>query len=352
MSRHAPKLDDPRWAALRARDPDADGSFWYSVKTTGVYCRPSCGARAARPENVAFHATIADAERAGFRPCKRCKPDQPPAAERVAAQVAQLCRLIESSEEVPKLQALANHLGMSPSHTHRIFKATTGVTPRAYAATHRRNRVREALHSKATVTEAMYEAGYNSPGRFYEESNDLLGMTPIKYKRGGARLEIRFAVGQCSLGSILVAASRRGVCAITLGDDAEELTHDLERRFPRATLIGADADFEDLVSKVVALIDDPTLPTSLPLDIRGTAFQQRVWSALTAIPAGSTRTYSDIAKAIGQPKAARAVAQACAANALAVAIPCHRVVRTDGSLSGYRWGIARKRTLLERETGK
>jgi AraC family transcriptional regulator of adaptative response/methylated-DNA-[protein]-cysteine methyltransferase len=338
-----------RWAAVRARDASADGTFVYSVKTTGVYCRPSCAARPARPENVEFHDTPAAAERAGFRACKRCKPDQPPLAERQARQVAELCRLIESSDQVPTLEELASHAGMSAFHTHRLFKAVTGVTPRAYAAAHRARRVRGELAARRTVTEAIYGAGYNSPARFYEQSNALLGMTPSSYRAGGSDHEIRFAIGACTLGAILVAATPRGVCAILLGDDPEALAHDLERRFPRAQLIGADPEFERLVAQVVGLIEQPRLGTRLPLDIRGTAFQQRVWRALSRIPAGKTASYAEIASRIGAPRAVRAVAQACAANALAVAIPCHRVVRTDGELSGYRWGVERKRALLDRE---
>jgi AraC family transcriptional regulator, regulatory protein of adaptative response / methylated-DNA-[protein]-cysteine methyltransferase len=341
---------DPRWAAVAARDAGADGTFFYSVKTTGVYCRPSCAARPARPENIGFHPTAAAAERAGFRPCKRCKPDQAPLAERQAAQVGELCRLIERSHEVPSLEELASHAGLSVFHTHRIFKAMTGVTPRAYAAAHRARRVQAELGKRDTVTEAIYGAGYGSNGRFYEESNELLGMTPTKYRAGGVDLRIRFAIGECSLGSILVAATERGVCAILLGDDPEELVHDLERRFPRADLIGADAGFEQLVAKVVGLVERPRVAVELPLDVRGTAFQRRVWQALRNIPVGSTASYAEIANAIGAPKAIRAVAQACAANALAVAIPCHRVVRPDGDLSGYRWGVERKRALLDRET--
>jgi len=341
--------EDPRWAALRARDASADGTFFYSVKTTGVYCRPSCAARPARPENVAFHATAADAERAGFRACKRCKPDQPPRAERQAQQVAALCRLIERSDQVPTLEELASHAGLSVFHTHRLFKAITGVTPKAYAGAHRASRVRGELRARPTVTEAIYGAGYSSSARFYESSNAVLGMTPSKYRAGGSDLEIRFAIGECSLGAILVAATARGVCAILLGDDPEALSHDLEQRFPRARLVGADAAFEQLVAQVVGLVEQPRIGTRLPLDIRGTAFQQRVWKALRRIPAGKTASYAQIATRIGSPRSVRAVAQACAANALAVAIPCHRVVRTDGDLSGYRWGIERKRALLDRE---
>jgi AraC family transcriptional regulator of adaptative response/methylated-DNA-[protein]-cysteine methyltransferase len=345
----AATVDDPRWAAVVARDPTADGKFFYSVKTTGVYCRPSCAARAARPENIEFHLTAADAERAGFRPCKRCKPDQPPRAERHAARVAELCRLIETAETVPSLEELANHAGLSPHHLHRLFKAVTGLTPKAYATAHRAQRMRTELERSSTVTEAIYSAGYSSNGRFYEKSNQVLGMTPTNYRAGGANTEIRFAIGECSRGSILVAASRRGVCAILLGDDPDALARDLQDRFPRADLIGGDARFEQLVAKVVAFVEAPGLGLDLPLDVRGTAFQQRVWQALREIPAGATVSYAEIAKRIGAPKAVRAVAQACAANALAVAIPCHRVVRNDGGLSGYRWGVDRKRALLDRE---
>jgi AraC family transcriptional regulator, regulatory protein of adaptative response / methylated-DNA-[protein]-cysteine methyltransferase len=337
------------WAAVRARDASADGTFVYSVKTTGVYCRPSCAARPARPENIAFHDTPAAAERAGFRACKRCKPDQPPLAERQAAQIAELCRLIERSEQVPTLDELASHAGLSAFHVHRMFKAVTGVTPRAYAAAHRARRVRGELKSRGTVTEAIYGAGYNSSARFYEQSTALLGMTPSRYRAGGTDTEIRFAIGACTLGAILVAATGRGVCAILLGDDPEALAHDLERRFPRARLVGADPAFEQLVAQVVGLVEQPRLGAKLPLDIRGTAFQQRVWKALSRIPAGKTASYAQVASRIGAPRAVRAVAQACAANALAVAIPCHRVVRTDGDLSGYRWGVERKRALLDRE---
>lgn len=338
---------DPRWAAVVARDPAADGRFFYSVKTTGVYCRPSCASRTARPENVTFHLTAVAAERAGFRPCKRCKPDQP--AGQQAARVAELCRWIERAEQTPSLEMLAQHAGLSPWHLHRVFKAVTGLTPRAYAAAHRVQRVKTGLRYGVTVTEAIYSAGYNSNARFYEHSNAVLGMTPTRYRAGGADMAIRFAIGECSLGAILVAASARGICAILLGDDPDALAHDLQDRFPRAELLGGDAGFERWVAQVVGFVEQPRLGLDLPLDVRGTAFQQRVWQALQKIPAGTTASYSEIAQRIGAPKSVRAVAGACAANALAVAIPCHRVVRTDGGLSGYRWGVARKRALLDRE---
>jgi AraC family transcriptional regulator of adaptative response/methylated-DNA-[protein]-cysteine methyltransferase len=251
---------------------------------------------------------------------------------------------------VPTLQQLALHAGLSAYHLHRVFRSVTGVTPKAYAAAHRARRMRHALDRGDTVTQAIYDAGYNSSGRFYEESNRVLGMTPTAYRAGGADTAIRFAVGECSLGSILVAQSDRGVCAILLGDDPDVLAQDLQQRFPQATLIGGDAAFERLVAQVVGFVEAPALGLDLPLDVRGTAFQQRVWRALRDIPPGQTASYAEIAQRIGAPKSVRAVAQACGANALAVAIPCHRVVRHDGALSGYRWGVQRKHALLERES--
>ncbi len=342
---------DSRWAAVVARDAAADGKFFYAVKTTGVYCRPSCSARLARPENVQFFATRAQAEGAGFRPCKRCKPDQPALGAQHAGKVAEICRLIEAAETPPTLDELARRAGLSAYHFHRVFKAATGLTPRAYAAAYRAKRIRNELRRSRTVTAAIFDAGYNSNGRFYESSDQVLGMTPSRYRAGGADTRIRFAVGECSLGSILVAASDRGVCAILLGDDPEALARDLQDRFPRAELIGGDRDFERIVAKVVGFVEAPGLGLDLPLDVRGTAFQQRVWQALRKIPAGSTASYTEIARRLGLPRSVRAVAQACAANPLAVAIPCHRVLRTDGALSGYRWGVERKRALLEREAG-
>ncbi|MCM5570350.1 bifunctional DNA-binding transcriptional regulator/O6-methylguanine-DNA methyltransferase Ada [Burkholderiaceae bacterium FT117] len=347
----AATVADPRWAAVVARDPEADGRFVYSVATTGVYCRPSCAARRPRPENVAFHAGPADAERAGFRPCKRCRPDRPSLAEAHATMVARLCRTIEGSGQAPTLEALAREAGMSPHHLQRVFKAIVGLSPRQYAAAHRAQRARERLGASGSVTDALYDAGFGSSGRFYENSNELLGMTPTAWRAGGANTEIRFAIGQCSLGAILVAATGRGVCAILIGDDPDELARDLQDRFPRATLVGGDAAFEKTVATVVGFVEAPRLGLDLPLDVRGTAFQQRVWQALREIPPGSTASYTEIAARIGAPKSVRAVAGACAANALAVAIPCHRVVRNDGGLAGYRWGVARKRALLEREAG-
>jgi AraC family transcriptional regulator of adaptative response/methylated-DNA-[protein]-cysteine methyltransferase len=348
-ARAAATLADPRWGAVLARDGARDGSFLYSVASTGVYCRPSCAARTPRPENVEFHLDPAAAERAGFRACKRCRPTEPSLASERAQRVAELCRFIDDSASAPTLAELSRRSGLSAYHLHRVFKACTGITPRQYVAARRAERVRHELTQGVSVTSAIYGAGFNSNGRFYATSNEVLGMTPTSYKNGGKNRVIRFAVGQCSLGAILVASSERGVAAILLGDDAASLVRDLEDRFPRAELIGGDGAFEQLVARVVGLVEAPGLGLDLPLDVRGTVFQERVWQALAQIPAGATASYADIARSIGAPRAMRAVAQACAQNPLAVAIPCHRVVRSDGSLSGYRWGIERKRTLLERE---
>lgn len=342
--------DDQCWAAVLARDPAADGYFVYAVKTTGVYASPSASARRPRRENVVFFANAADAEAAGYRANRRAAGDRQDAAARRSALVAQACRLIEAAETPPSLQALAGQAGVSPFHFHRLFRQETGLTPKAYAAGHRARRLRQALNSReTTIADAIYDAGFNANSRFYETSDARLGMWAKDYRRGGEGAQIRFAVGQCSLGAILVAQSQRGICAIFLGDDAETLVRDLQDQFPRAELIGGDAAFEQLVAQVVGLVENPTLGLNLPLDVRGTAFQERVWQALRDIPPGETASYAQIAERIGMPTAARAVAQACGANRLAVAIPCHRVVRRNGSLSGYRWGVARKRRLLDRE---
>jgi len=335
-----------RWQAVVGRDRRADGQFYFSVATTGVYCRPSCGARQPRRENVAFHETTEAAERAGFRPCKRCRPDE---TDRQAAAVAEACRFIEQAETPPSLTELADAVGMSQFHFHRVFKAATGVTPRAYADAERARRVRAALDTSETVTEAIYDAGFNSNGRFYASAPGRLGMTPTRFRKGGEGETVRFAIGQTSLGAILVAATIKGIVAIQFADDPDALLRDLQDRFPKARLVGGDAKFEALVAQVVGSVENPSAGFGLPLDVRGTAFQQRVWQALREIPTGKTVSYADIAERIGAPKAVRAVAGACAANDIAVAIPCHRVVRNDGALSGYRWGVERKRALLDRE---
>ncbi|ERL52023.1 bifunctional DNA-binding transcriptional regulator/O6-methylguanine-DNA methyltransferase Ada [Halomonas huangheensis] len=341
---------DWRWQAVVQRDAAADGAFVYAVLTTGVYCRPSCPSRTAKRENVSFHHTPAEAEAAGYRPCKRCRPDLVTSGAPVVALIEQVCRIIEQADKPLGLTELADRVGLSPSYLHHRFKAVTGLTPRGYARAHQARRVREALADPSRdVTEAIHGAGFSSSGRFYENADAMLGMTPTAYKRGGQNAAIRFAVGDCSLGAVLVACSERGVCAILLGDDPGTLVDNLQDQFPGAELDAGGSDFEDWVAQVVGLIDDPSVGIELPLDIRGTAFQQRVWQALREIPVGVTASYTEVAERIGSPTAVRAVARACAANPLAVAIPCHRVVRQDGGISGYRWGVERKRVLLDRE---
>ncbi|WP_017906512.1 bifunctional DNA-binding transcriptional regulator/O6-methylguanine-DNA methyltransferase Ada [Pseudomonas asplenii] len=349
-SRQASSVEnDPRWQAVLNRDASADGDFVYGVRTTGVYCRPSSSARRPRPENVEFFDNAELAEAAGYRPSRRAAADQTSTHQQQVALVTRACQLIEASQSTPSLSPLAEQLGLSPFHFHRVFKAHTGLTPKAYAAAHRAGKLRTQLARAGSVTQALYDAGFNASSRFYEASDAVLGMKPSDYRAGGSNSEIRFAIAQCSLGAILVAQSTRGVCAILLGDDPQALARDLQDKFPKAEFIGDDAGFEQLVAKVVGFVEAPAIGLDLPLDLRGTAFQERVWQALRTIPVGSTASYAEIAKMIGAPKSFRAVAQACGANSLAVAIPCHRVVRSDGDLSGYRWGVERKRQLLDRE---
>ncbi|NIL24826.1 bifunctional DNA-binding transcriptional regulator/O6-methylguanine-DNA methyltransferase Ada [Yersinia mollaretii] len=340
---------DPRWAAVLTRDKAADGQFVYAVKTTGIYCRPSCPSRQAKAEHIEFFADNHAAEQAGYRACKRCQPTQLPLAQQHAEKISRACRLIEQAETPLKLDELAAELNLSAFHFHRLFKAMTGLTPKAYANATRSARVRTQLVGGGLVTDAIFDAGYNANGRFYAQSNQLLGMTPTRYRNGGRGVTLRFAVGESALGAILMAKSELGICAILLGDSPGPLVQQLQDKFPQAELIGGDAEFEQWFAQVVGLVEAPQFGLDLPLDIQGTAFQQRVWQALREIPAGETASYADIAAKMGSPKSMRAVAGACAANILAVAIPCHRVIRQDGALSGYRWGIDRKRRLLEKE---
>jgi AraC family transcriptional regulator of adaptative response/methylated-DNA-[protein]-cysteine methyltransferase len=340
---------EQHFASIIARDPRADAAFFYAVKTTGVYCRPSCAARPPRPENVSFFVTGAEAQAAGYRPCKRCKPDQPPRAEREADAVASACRIIESAEEPPALAALAAAAGLSPFHFHRMFKAVTGVTPKAYAAQHRDTRVKTALRTGSSVTEAIYDAGYNSSGRFYAGATSRLGMGAKVFRAGGAGEVICSALAPCAFGFVLVAATQKGICAISLGTSSQSLEAELRARFPKADFQTPAPEFAATVKRIAAFVDAPGQGLSLPLDIRGTAFQQRVWAELVKIPPGQTATYTQIAARIGAPKSVRAVGSACAANPLAVAIPCHRALRKGGALAGYRWGLEAKRKLLETE---
>jgi AraC family transcriptional regulator, regulatory protein of adaptative response / methylated-DNA-[protein]-cysteine methyltransferase len=340
--------EDGRWAAILRRDRAADGAFVFAVRTTGIYCRPSCPARHALRRNVLFFPTCEAADRAGFRPCLRCKPKER-SDQRQADMIAAACRALEA-DEPPGLDRLAATAGLSRFHFHRLFKAATGVTPKAYAKARRADRVRDALAANASsVTDAIYAAGYNSNSRFYESAPTMLGMTPNSFRDQGSGAEIVYGIGRCSLGKILVARSDKGICALMLGDDATMLEEEIRTRFAKAKSIKGDAEFSDLLSAVVAFVDQPAKTFDLPLDIRGTLFQQKVWAALRAIPPGETASYAEIAKRIGAPASTRAVAQACAANKIAVVIPCHRVVRSDGALSGYRWGPDRKRALLDKE---
>lgn len=357
MSRQAATLrkrdsatdDDPRWQAVLTRDGSLDGKVYFAVQTTGVYCRPSCGARTPKRANVSFFSSADAAEAAGFRPCKRCRPNGAGKAETEAALVAAACRSIEAAETPPALRELAAAAGLSPHHFHRLFKAVTGVTPKGYTEAQRRARVQASLRSTGSVTAAILDAGYNSPARFYEAAGSALGMSPKAYRSGGSGIVLTYGVAPCALGQVLVAATGTGIAAILLGDDRETLERDLANRFPKAELIRGDRAFGTTLARVVQVVEDPSAGLKLPLDIQGTAFQQRVWAALRQIPPGATVTYADVARAIEQPEAVRAVACACAANPIAVVIPCHRVVRADGGLSGYRWGVTRKRKLIERE---
>ncbi|WP_246116909.1 bifunctional DNA-binding transcriptional regulator/O6-methylguanine-DNA methyltransferase Ada [Denitrobaculum tricleocarpae] len=345
------RSDDARWTAVLARDEGAEGRFWFSVMTTGVYCRPSCAARQPRRENVAFYDHRADAERAGFRPCKRCRPDLPPRAERHRDLVAAACRSLSDAETPPGLAELAADAGLSPHHFHRIFKAAIGVTPKQYAAARRADRMKRALRSGVSVTEAIYDAGFGGNSRFYEQADARIGMTATTFKKGGEGMSIRYATAHSWLGPVVVAATERGICAILFGENERGLKSDLHARFPGAVFEPAEpgSDFQQWIDDTLAFMKAPEAQFSLPLDIAGTAFQEQVWQALRRIPAGQTASYADVAQAIGKPKSVRAVAQACGANPVAVAIPCHRVVRSDGGLGGYRWGLERKKDLLARE---
>lgn len=341
--------DDARYDAVRRRDRSADGQFWYSVLTTGVYCRPSCAARLARRENVGFHASPEAAERAGYRACKRCRPRDESADAPALAVVEDARRALESADEAPRLGELAARAGLSPFYFHRLFRKHVGMTPRQYAAASKLDRASARLREGASVTTALHDAGYGSSGRFYEEGAAALGMKPSDVRRGGVGIVIRATVTRCSLGRLLVAATERGVCAVLFGDGDGALRSELAARFPSAAVEDGDADLAHLAARIANLVDDPTRPRDIPLDLVGTAFQLEVWRALREIPIGETATYAEIARRIGAPRAVRAVGAACGKNPVAVVVPCHRVLRGDGALGGYRWGVDRKRDLLARE---
>jgi AraC family transcriptional regulator of adaptative response/methylated-DNA-[protein]-cysteine methyltransferase len=339
------------WSAVLSRDEGAAGAFVFGVVTTGIFCRPSCPARRPKRQNLRYFGTAAEARRAGFRPCKRCVPDGVSPHERQAEIVRQVCRQIEAAEDMPSLTDLSRDAELSPFHLHRLFKRVTGVTPKAYSAAVRARRMRGGLAAAGSVTEAIYEAGYASSSRFYESADEILGMAPRQYRAGGKGVRMDYAIGRSWLGAVLVGATTRGICAILIDDGEAALIAALRARFPAAEIAPATVDFADRLAEVLAMIEQPQMADRLPLDILGTAFQQRIWHALRTIPYGKTATYVDIAQHIGAPKAVRAVAGACAANPIAVAIPCHRVIRADGNLAGYRWGLKRKQMLLAREAG-
>ena len=337
------------WTAVENRDAVADGSFFYGVRTTGVYCRPGCASRRPLRRNTAFFETTAAAEAAGFRACKRCRPADGSAASRHLAAIEKACALLRTSETVPSLGELADAACISRFHFHRVFKQITGVTPRDYARSHRLGRLGEKLDAGQPIASSIYASGFGSSSRAYEAAPAALGMTPGTRRRGGSGETIRFVTVATPLGWALVAATERGICMTALGDDRDSLVEALRQRFPAAAVIAEDAGLKEWADRIVRFITAPDQNLDLPLDIRGTAFQARVWRALQKIPLGKTASYSEIAAALGQPKAVRAVAQACAANKLALIVPCHRVIRTDGDLGGYRWGLERKRALLARE---
>ena len=364
MSRKTPtaKQDKPgskayssnwqRWQALVRRDPRAEGRFVYSVHSTGIYCRPTCPSRLAARTNVAFHGTAAEAKAMGFRPCKRCRPDEDFQNSRQITAIKKACELISNTDSKPDLSALAEKAGFSRFHFQRLFKRLVGVTPGQFAAACQTRRVQGTLRSAGSVTDAIYEAGFSSGSRFYEKTNARLGMTPARYRAGGSNVAIRHAVANTPLGLVLVAATDQGICSIRFGDSRSGLEDELKKEFPNANFAGADKVLLGWVKSVVRQIRQPATNLNLPLDARGTAFQHQVWEALRTIPPGQTRSYTDVAHQLGKPAAVRAVARACATNPVAVVIPCHRVLGRDGSLRGYRWGMERKRKLLDREMAR
>ncbi len=344
--------EEGRWQAVLARDAEADGAFVYAVLSTGVYCKPSCPSRKPQRQQVLFFPMPEVAEQAGFRACRRCLPDKPTVREPMTEVIQQVCRYIEANidgERPLTLSDMSSHVGVSPYHLQRTFKRVMGITPRQYAEAYRLGQLKTRLKEGDNVTRALYDVGYGSSSRLYERAGSELGMTPAAYGRGGPQTRIGYTIVDCQLGRLLVAATERGICAVSLGDADTALEAVLAEEYPASQIGRDDGKLGEWVGAILSYLGGQLPHLDLPLDIKATAFQRRVWQELQSIPYGSTRSYSQIASALGQPKAARAVAQACASNPVALAIPCHRVVREDGNLGGYRWGVERKEALLSRE---
>jgi AraC family transcriptional regulator of adaptative response/methylated-DNA-[protein]-cysteine methyltransferase len=344
--------DVDRWKAVVDRENSADGCFYYAVKTTGIFCRPSCSSKLPNCENVEYFLSCQEAQASGYRACKKCRPTGTSVKEETEQKIIKACRIIENSNAVPKLVDLAKKVGLSSYHFHRLFRKYVGVTPKQFASIHRSKRLSDSLKSNDSITEAFYEAGYSSSSGAYNKNQDQLSMKPKEYKSGGVAITIYYGVIECILGWIIVAATDRGICSIEFGDDPAVLPQQLQDRFPKGTIIKAGPGFTNLIEKVVNFIKTPSDNFKLPLDIQGTAFQQQVWNILRQIKPGQTMSYAEVAEKIGNPNAVRAVATACASNKLAVVIPCHRVISKDGRLSGYRWGVERKKMLLDNEKKK
>lgn len=341
-----------RWQAVKDKDKRAAHAFYYAVKTTGIFCVPGCASRRPKQENVEYFNSTSAATTAGYRACKRCRPDDPVHSGIASDRVVATCRTIEQAEEAPSLEELASSVGLSPSHFQRLFTEHVGISPKQYAGAVRDSRVRKALEDGSPITQAIYDAGYGSASRFYERSGKVLGMPPNVYKKGGKGMMISYGVAQSFLGLIMAAFTENGICSIEFGESETALHEALISRFSEATILPGGPELETALSEVVAFIQSPEKGLDLPLDIQGTAFQQRVWRELQNIPAGETRTYSEVAESLGMPESVRAVASACARNRLAVVIPCHRVLRKGGELAGYYWGLERKKALLENESNE
>lgn len=345
--------DEGRWNAVLVRDARCDGSFVYAVRSTGIYCRPSCPSRRPRRDRVAFFATTESARRAGFRSCRRCRPDERPGPAAHVELVGRICRYLENGpDRPPTLEELGAWAGVSPFHLQRTFRKIVGLTPRQYAENHRVERLKANLRKGDDVTRALHGSGYGSGSRLYEQARERLGMTPATYRKGGHGMKISYTLADSPMGRLLVAATDRGLCAVSLGDDDAELVAALRKEYPRAELVADKRDLGRWVDAILSYLAGEPICPDLPLDLQATAFQWRVYEALRAIPPGSTRTYAEVAGTLGQPRASRAVGRSCATNPVALVIPCHRVVRGDGALGGYRWGLDRKQRLLalERES--